>query len=194
MIQTRQDLKFYLEQDAKANRMDECSLIKFWIRLFVGSESAHAFYYLIILRHCEYHKNNKGIFHNLYYMYYKIRLHRLGLRFNLRIPENVCGYGVSILHIAGGGGCLINAKKVGNFCKFQSGVLLGNTHHSEQEKPSIGNNVSFGPGAKAFGDITIGDNAYILSNAVVTKSVPANSIVGGVPAKIIKVLDSTCKF
>lgn len=115
-----------------------------------------------------------------------MRLHRLGFKYNLRIPENICGYGLSILHIAGCGGCLINAKKVGNYVKLQTGVLLGNTNHSENEKPIIGNNVGFGPGAKVLGKVTIGDNCFVAANAVVVKDVPDNAIVGGVPAKIIK--------
>lgn len=46
--------------------------------------------------------------------------------------------------------------------------------------------VAFGPGAKAFGNITIGDNVFVAPNAVVTKDDPSNVIVGGIPAKIIK--------
>ena len=34
--------------------------------------------------------------------------------------------------------------------------------------------------------VTIGDNAVVAAGAVVTKDVPANVVVGGVPAKIIK--------
>lgn len=96
---------------------------------------------------------------------------------------------MSILHIAGCGGCLINAKKVGNYVKLQTGVLLGNTNHSENEKPIIGNNVGFGPGAMVLGKVTIGDNCFVAANAVVVKNVPDNAIVGGVPAKIIKIIE-----
>lgn len=46
MIRTIEDLNFYLREDAKANRMDGCSVLKYWIRLFLGSESAHVFKYL----------------------------------------------------------------------------------------------------------------------------------------------------
>ena len=186
MIKTRKDLKFYLQEDAKANRMEGCSLLKYWLRLFIGSEAAHVYKYLKVLRHCEYHCNNGGIIHKMLYRYYKVRLHRLGFQYNIRIPENICGYGLSILHIAGCGGCLVNAKKVGNYCKLQTGVLMGNTHHSEEEKPTIGNNVGFGPGAKVLGKVTIGDNCFVAANAVVVKDMPANSIIGGVPAKVIK--------
>ena len=88
------------------------------------------------------------------------------------------------------GGCLINAKKVGNNVKIQTGVLMGNTNHSEDEKPTIGNNVGFGPGAKVLGKVTIGDNSFIAANAVVVKDMPANAIIGGVPAKVIKMIDT----
>ena len=50
---------------------------------------------------------------------------------------------------------------------------------------TIGNGVYIGPGAKIVGKVTIGDNVAIGANAVVTKDIPANSVVAGVPAKII---------
>lgn len=55
--------------------------------------------------------------------------------------------------------------------------------------PSIGNNVVFGTGSKAYGEIVIGDNVIVAPNAVVTHDVPSNCIVAGIPAKIIKKLD-----
>lgn len=187
MIRTKNDLKIYLKEDAKANLMENCSMLKYCTKLFAGSESAHVYRYLKCLRHCEYHCNNSGFLHRLLYGFYKVKLHRLGFKYNLRIPVNVCGYGLSLYHFAGGGGCLVNAKKVGNYCHLQTGVLLGNAHHSEDEKPIVGDNVEFGPGAKVLGKVTIGDNSFVLANAVVTKDMPENSIIGGVPAKVLKV-------
>lgn len=50
---------------------------------------------------------------------------------------------------------------------------------------AIGNNVSIGTNALILPGVTIGDNCIVGAGAVVTKSVPANSVVAGVPAKVI---------
>ena len=52
--------------------------------------------------------------------------------------------------------------------------------------PTIGDNVFLGLGCKVFGGITIGNNVIVAPNAVVTKDVPDNCVVAGVPARIIK--------
>lgn len=53
----------------------------------------------------------------------------------------------------------------------------------------IGNNVWIGANATVLQGVTIGDNAVIAAGAVVTKNVPENTIVGGVPAKLIKKIE-----
>lgn len=50
----------------------------------------------------------------------------------------------------------------------------------------IGKKVWIGSHATILSGVTIGDNAIVAAGAVVTKDVPANTVVGGVPAKIIK--------
>ena len=52
----------------------------------------------------------------------------------------------------------------------------------------IGNNVWVGDKATILGGVTIGDGAIIGANSVVTADVPPYSVVGGIPAKIIKKL------
>lgn len=50
----------------------------------------------------------------------------------------------------------------------------------------IGRNVWIGANAMVLPGVTIGDGAVIAAGAIVTKDVPANTIVGGIPAKKIK--------
>ncbi|MDN5708559.1 MAG: acetyltransferase [Planococcus sp. (in: firmicutes)] len=64
-----------------------------------------------------------------------------------------------------------------------SGVELG-------KAVRIGNNVWIGGRAVINPGVTIGDNAVIASGAVVVKDVPANTVVGGNPAVVIKTLES----
>jgi acetyltransferase-like isoleucine patch superfamily enzyme len=52
----------------------------------------------------------------------------------------------------------------------------------------IKNNAWIGAGATILPGVTIGENSIVAAGAVVNKDVPANTIVGGVPAKIIKAL------
>lgn len=54
----------------------------------------------------------------------------------------------------------------------------------------IGNKVWIGANATILTGVTIGDNAVIAAGAVVNKDVPANALVGGVPARIIKMIDN----
>lgn len=54
----------------------------------------------------------------------------------------------------------------------------------------VGNNVWIGYGASILRGVTIGDGAVIGTYAVVTKDVPANAVVGGVPAKILRMREA----
>ena len=58
--------------------------------------------------------------------------------------------------------------------------------HSDHLPIVIGENVWVCEGARINRGVTIGDNAIIAAGAIVTKDVPANSIVAGIPAKVIK--------
>ena len=51
--------------------------------------------------------------------------------------------------------------------------------------PVLGDNIYIGPGAKIVGAVRIGNNVAIGANCVVTKHVPDNSVVVGVPGKVI---------
>ena len=75
---------------------------------------------------------------------------------------------------------------MGNHCIVNSGVVLGNKGPGMNEKkPSVGDNVNFCVGCKVIGDIRIGNNVLVAPNAVVVKDVPPDSVVAGIPAKVI---------
>lgn len=182
MIQNYTDFQEYLRADLEASLVSK-SKIKRWFHTIHGNEQCHAFRYLRCLRYCEYYLNtNKKILYHIY----RWRLSRMSLRYFLKINENAVGKGLNIIHLCGGGG-IINCVSMGEYCTIQSGVVVGAIG---DKKPVIGNYVDLGLGCKVYGDIHVGDHAYILPNAVVTKDVPENAIVGGIPAKVIKYRDN----
>lgn len=66
-------------------------------------------------------------------------------------------------------------------------VLIGKkTKGLKNVQISIGDNCYISTGVIILGNVSIGNNVTIAAGAVVTKDVPDDCVVGGVPAKIIK--------
>ncbi len=110
------------------------------------------------------------------------------LIYNSKIPyqakigrESTFGYG--------GMGVVIHSKSIiGENCTICQQVTIGGGGNSRfPGVPVIGNNVYIAKGSIVMGGITIGNNVTIGANAVVTKPVPDNAIVAGVPAKILRI-------
>lgn len=89
---------------------------------------------------------------------------------------------------------------IGDNCMLAPGVQIYTAAHPidphernsgvEFGKPvTIGNNVWIGGRAVIIPGVTIGNNAVIAAGSVVTKNVPANTVVGGNPAKVIREID-----
>ena len=110
--------------------------------------------------------------------------------------ENICiGSDVSInafVHIWGHGGVEIgNGSLIASHCS-----LTSLTHNPSvvpykdevvSKKIVIGKNVWIGSHSVIMPGITIGDNAIIGAGSIVTKDIPNNYIVSGVPAKLMRI-------
>ena len=70
-------------------------------------------------------------------------------------------------------------------CMIMQQVTIGVKGGNNDDAPYLEHGVDVGAGAKILGNIRIGANSIIGANAVVTGDVPANSIVAGIPARII---------
>jgi len=109
---------------------------------------------------------------------------------NSYVPATVqIGAGTTFAY--GGIGTIIHAQaKVGRNCSIGSNVTSGGgqgTHPATRlSVPKIEDNVYIATGAKIFGPVLVGKFSIIGANAVVTKDVPAFTIMGGNPAKEIK--------
>jgi serine O-acetyltransferase len=76
--------------------------------------------------------------------------------------------------------------EIGDNVTLYQGVTLGGTSlDAKKRHPTLGNNIIAGAGAKILGPITIGNNVRIGANSVVTKDIPDNSVVVGVPGRIV---------
>ena len=100
------------------------------------------------------------------------------------------GSGLMIWH---GYSTIINAERIGENCSIWHLVTIGNKLDVNGPRPKIGNNVKICAGSIIIGDVTIGDNVIIGAGSVVTKDIPSNVIVGGVPARVIKIIDTNGK-
>ncbi|MCM1140347.1 MAG: serine acetyltransferase [Muribaculum sp.] len=179
MIKTRKDLKEYIEADRKQYPIR-------WFDKFLFSELVHTLSYLENLRRLEYHLNNTGLIHKLLAGFRYWTWRRQSWRYGIKIAPNTCGKGLKVSHIMGGGIRVANNARLGDYCIIGPNCIIG-TKRSSTDVPIIGNNVGICMGAKIYGSLSIGDNAIIAPNSVVVKDVPANAIVSGVPAEIVKI-------
>ena len=120
----------------------------------------------------------------------------------IRCHEGVVSIGAKTVM---GQECTISAYQhvsIGRECVIADRVMLIDFDHGmvEVDRPirlqgiykrdvRVGNNVWIGYGACILRGVTVGDNAVIGTNAVVTHDVPANAVVGGVPARVIRMRD-----
>lgn len=185
MLKDTTDLKNYLNADFKRNSINCSNKYLFFENILaifgVVRESYYVRKYLRNLRKYEYCINNNIIIGKLYYGF---RWKRLSNKYQIYIHPNTVGKGLYIPHFHGG--IQLNCISMGDFCTVSAGVVVGNKG-AQDNRATIGNNVELTIGCKIIGKIKIGDNAVVCPNSVVIKDVPANAIVSGIPAQIVKI-------
>lgn len=87
-----------------------------------------------------------------------------------------------------------NLVQIGANFRISPGVMISSDAgavSSEARKgiPTIGDNVFIGMQTSVIGPVHIGDDAAVAAHSLVLKDVAPNTLVGGAPAKLIKVLD-----
>ena len=86
----------------------------------------------------------------------------------------------------GSGVVIGETTEIGNNVTLYAGVVLGGTSLEKTKRhPTLGDNIVVGTGAKVLGPVTIGDNVRVGANSVVVNDIPPNSVVVGVPGRII---------
>lgn len=99
-------------------------------------------------------------------------------------PAAEIGNGLFIDH--GMGVVIGETSIIGNNVTMYHGVTLGGVSLERGKRhPTIGDEVVIGAGAQILGAITIGNCSRIGANAVVVKDVPPDSVVVGVPGRIV---------
>ena len=117
----------------------------------------------------------------------------------LRCHEGVISIGAKTVL---GQECTISAYQrvsIGRECVIADRVMMIDFDHGsvEVDRPvrlqgiykrdvRVGHNVWIGYGACVLRGVTVGDNAIVGTNAVVTKDVPPNAVVAGVPARVVR--------
>lgn len=176
MISSFRELRYYISSDTYRYLGGGGNFVKYYF-LIIGLR------YCIWLRICNYLYSKKLLYP--FWLYSFFRLRHLSYKSGIQIPyKTVIGPGFYIGHF---GTIVINGSSViGKNVNISPGVNIGQANRGDKKGyPIIGNNVYIAPGVKIIGSVKIGNNVAIGANAVVTKDIPDNAVVVGIPARII---------
>ena len=175
-------------------RREYTFLVKSDLHRYAGNSKFSSFGYHFVLspgfkhsfwmRTCAYSKSHPVLRYALFPFAWLILRH-YEIKYGISISyQTQIGSGLFIGHF---GGIIVNPYAViGKNCNLSQQVTLGKANRGEKKGyPVIGDNVYIGPGAKIVGKIKIGNHVAIGANCVVTKDVPDNGVVVGVPGEVI---------
>lgn len=148
------------------------------IRLMPG------FRYSFVLRLCAY-AHKKRVYRYTLSPFLDYLYRHYTIKYGISIsPDTRIASGLYIGHF---GGIVVNTDTViGRNCNISHDVTIGQVNRGAMKgSPTIGDNVYIAPGVKIIGKITIGNNVAIGANSVVTKDIPDNAVVVGIPGRVI---------
>jgi serine O-acetyltransferase len=130
-------------------------------------------------------------------------LHRIPLLPQMLTYANIVLFGIEVtprceigpgLFLAHTSGTVVGAARIGANAIIFQGVTLGAKKlamsFDAADRPEVGDSVVLGAGAKILGGIYLGDNVTVGANSVVTRSVPPNQTVAGIPARQISAMET----
>lgn len=183
MIKTKHDLQCFLSKDRERNGAP--SLLGF----MTWNDNYRIQKLLTYLRYTEYYKNNLTGVHKIMYMpgyiwnYWNLR--RMIVKTGIHVFTNTIGSGLQLMHP--GFRRIDRFVSMGCNCTILPMVLFGRKNPDDTVSDiCVGDNCYISTGVTVLGPVKIGNNVTIGAGAVVTKDIPDNAIVAGVPAKIIR--------
>ncbi len=165
--QLKQDIRVIFERDPAAKTIVEVVLCYPGLHALISHRMAHYLYKknLVLL---------PRLISQISRFFTGIEIH----------PGATIGQGLFIDH--GMGVVIGETAEVGDNVTLYQGVTLGGTGKEKGKRhPTIGNNVFIGSGAKILGSIKVGDNVKIGAGSVVTKPVPSDTTVVGIPGQVV---------
>ena len=163
-------------------RYDSRPNLKDWL---LKNESWFIFHYIRHMRYTEYYKN-KGLCFKPLYLWHFVVYKRLGFKLGFSIHPGSVGPGFRIYH-SGSFTHVGPNVSIGKNCTMMPGVVFGNKTETPDMSPvKVGDNCYFGLSVRVLGPVTIGNNVTVGANAVVTKDIPDNAVVVGIPARVLK--------
>lgn len=167
-------LKEIIKSDLRKVRTSD----SFWS--FFSAYAVNPSFKRIFIFRMEHHCRHSKIFSILFKLISRI----ISNRYNVYIDSYAnIGSGLCLSHCFS---IIIPPCTIGDNVTIMQQVTIGSSRGGRRSGyPVIGNNVFIGAGAKIIGKVLIGNNVVVGANAVVTKDIPDNSVVAGVPARII---------
>lgn len=181
MIKTKNDLKYYLSEDCKSMHKS-CMFLKWLTR----NEEFYPLRFMRYLRYTEFYINKRrNVWDYIPYIWNFWNYRRLKVKTGIYIRPNQVGPGFNLVHP--GFIRIGEYVKIGSNCTVLPMVLIGKSIPGVvTEEFTIGDNCYISAGVTIFGPVKIGNNVTIGGGAVVIKDIPDNAVVGGVPARILK--------